>query len=191
MKHLNKNHDRYKNSTVYTPIEIIDFLHKEIIPNIKTNIVFDPAVGEGALINKLKKQGSYIIANDIYDVSEIVNVDEFTNLDIEKMNEKIKCDLIIMNPPFNGHPSRKLYPEIFIDKCFEICGDKTPMIAIIPTGYRINQRIKSKRWRKIRDNYNISSIVTLPLDIFENVLFHTEIIIFNVDNIKPHYFLDI
>lgn len=191
MKHLNKNHDRYKNSTVYTPDSIVDFLHKEIIPFVKTDRVFDPAVGEGALINRLKNEGSYVIANDIYDVSDMVEVNELMNLDIEDLNERIECDLIIMNPPFNGHPSRKLYHDVFIDKCFELCGVDTPMIAIIPSGYRINQRMKSKRWRKIRDNYNITSIVTLPLDIFDGIQFHVEIIIFNIEGLKPHYFLDI
>ena len=191
MKHLNKNHDRYKNSTIYTPETIVDFLHNEIIPHVKSDVVFDPAIGEGALTNRLKSQGSYIIGNDIYDVSSLVETDELTNLNIEDMNDKIDCDLIIMNPPFNGHPRKKLYPEVFIDKCFELCGVDTPIIAVIPSGYRINQRIKSKRWRKVRDDYNITSIVTLPLNIFDGVLFHTEILIFNIEGLKPHYFLDI
>lgn len=190
MKHINKDHSDVKNSTVYTSNEIINFLHSEILPHIKKDRVFDPSVGGGALVNKLKKQGSYIIANDLDDKN--VDVDEFFKEDFEFFNHNLKdIDLIIMNPPFNGHPKRKLYPEIFIDKAFEVCGKDTPMIAIIPTGYRMNQRVKSKRWRKVRDNYNITSIVALPLDIFENVLFHTEIVIFNIEGLKPHYFLDI
>ena len=59
-------------------------------------------------------------------------------------------------------------------------------------GFRLNQRINSTRWKKIRDEYPpISTIISLPLDIFEDTLFHSEIIGFNTDKLKPHYFLDI
>ncbi|WP_075498450.1 class I SAM-dependent methyltransferase [Moritella viscosa] len=197
MKHLNKDHSDKKESTIYTPKVILDFLHKEIIPFISSgdkNIkVFDPAIGKGALTNRLKSEGAYVIGNDIDDVSRFgVEADELYVGDFEVFDKKIEdVDLIIVNPPFNGHHSRKLYPEVFSDKAFEVCGFDTPMIAIMPIGWRTNNRIESKRWRKVRDTYNqISSIVSLPLNIFEGVLVHTEIIIFNVDGIKPHYFLD-
>ena len=35
----------------------------------------------------------------------------------------------------------------------------------------------------------ITSIISLPLDIFPDVEFHAEILIFNVSGIQPHYFL--
>lgn len=189
MKHINKDHSDIKESTVYTPKEITDFLNKEIISKVNPNRVFDPSIGKGALIQDLKEKGKYIIGCDIRDVE--LDIDELYVCDFEKLDKKLDVDLVIMNPPFNGHPNRKLYPEIFIDKAFELCGLDTPLIAIIPTGWRVNQRVNSKRWRKIRDNYNITSIVSLPLDIFDGVLFHTEIVIFNIDGLKPHYFLDI
>jgi type I restriction enzyme M protein len=50
----------------------------------------------------------------------------------------------------------------------------------------------SKRWRAFCDGHypQISSIVALPKDIYDNVLFHSEILIFNIDGLKPHYFYD-
>ncbi len=57
-------------------------------------------------------------------------------------------------------------------------------------GFRLNQRKISKRWKWLRDNCPpITSIISLPLDIFDNVQFHSEILIFNVPKLKPHYFL--
>ena len=44
----------------------------------------------------------------------------------------------------------------------------------------------------LRDKYpEITTIISLPVDTFDDVLFHTEIICFNTDKMKPHYFLDI
>jgi len=57
-------------------------------------------------------------------------------------------------------------------------------------GFLLNQRRKSKRWRWLRDcGAEITSIVSLPLDIFPDVEFHNEILIYNVSGINPHYFL--
>ena len=59
-----------------------------------------------------------------------------------------------------------------------------------PMGFRLNQRRQSKRFRWCRDSgAKITSIVTLPLNIFPDVEFHSEILIFNVGGVLPHYFL--
>jgi len=36
----------------------------------------------------------------------------------------------------------------------------------------------------------ISSIVALPKDVYDGVLFHSEVLIFNVDGLNGHYFFD-
>jgi type I restriction enzyme M protein len=35
----------------------------------------------------------------------------------------------------------------------------------------------------------ITSIVSLPKDVFENILFHSEVLIFNMPQLKGHYFV--
>lgn len=122
-----------------------------------------------------------------------------------------KCvGLIIQNPPFNNMYCMNLYlksikkgksllAELFLDKTWKLFGNKIPCICFVPMGFRLNQRVytkgknsnkKGKRYRKMRDNYpDITSIISLPLDIFPGVEFHNEILIFNIPNLKPHYYL--
>jgi type I restriction enzyme M protein len=60
----------------------------------------------------------------------------------------------------------------------------------VPMGLRLNQRLCSARWRWLRDcGTRITSIISLPLDVFTGVEFHNEILIFNVVGLRPHYFL--
>ena len=105
-----------------------------------------------------------------------------------KPNKKLDIDLILCNPPFNGHKNRKLYPEVFLKKIVEIYGNNAKIVMIVPSGLRLNQRLKSKRWKWINENLEITSILTLPLDVFEGVLFHTEILflLFRFDSV--HHF---
>jgi len=101
--------------------------------------------------------------------------------------------LVIMNPPFNlGGQGRKLAVEVFMDKVLEVLKDKTtPIVLITPMGFRLNQRIKSVRYKKVRDKYPpITSIISLPLDCFKDTLFHCEILIFNLKMPQFHYFLN-
>jgi len=62
---------------------------------------------------------------------------------------------------------------------------------IVPHGFRLNQKQDSKRYQWLRDNLEITSSLSLPLDIFDGVKFHSEVLFFNVPNIKANYFLDI
>ena len=99
-------------------------------------------------------------------------------------------DLVLCNPPFNGAAGKQLYPEVFLRHAFRLFGETVPIVLFTPMGFRLNQRRRSARWRWLRDTRaNLTSIVSLPLDIFPGVEFHAEILIFNVKGIRPHYFL--
>ena len=106
-----------------------------------------------------------------------------------------------MNPPFNidkktkkyikeHYGGRPLLPEVWLQKALELFGKKIPIVLFTPYGLRLNQTTESKRWLKfIGGEYpEISSIISLPKNIFDGILFHSEILIFNVNGIKPHYF---
>ena len=77
-----------------------------------------------------------------------------------------------------------------MDKVLELCGKNIPIVLITPMGFRLNQKKSSTRWQKIKKDYpEISSIMSLPLDTFEDTLFHTEVVFLNMDKLKPHYFI--
>ncbi len=67
-----------------------------------------------------------------------------------------------------------------------------PLVLFAPYGLRLNQTVASKRWRRFLDGSYppISAIVALPKDVYEGVLFHSEVLIFNVEGLRGHYFYD-
>src|SRR3546814_19795001 len=58
-----------------------------------------------------------------------------------------------------------------------------------PYGFRLNQTDNSWRWKKfIEGEYpEITSIVSLPTDVFDGILFHIEVLIFNLLALNGHY----
>ena len=183
-----------KSSTIYTPAFLVEQIWNIIDEaGIEYKTILDPSIGSGNLIKDV--QDKLVIGVDIEDKGLSVNkfvqkkFEETTIDDYELFGNKV--DLIICNPPFNGHPSRKLYPEVFLRHMTELFGN-IPIVMITPPTLRLNQRKNSSRWKWMRDNVEISSILTLPIDIFENTLFHSEVIFFNFPrkNIKAHYFLE-
>jgi hypothetical protein len=96
---------------------------------------------------------------------------------------------VFCNPPFNGY-GQKLGSEVWLDKILKLFGEKIPIVLFAPMGFRLNGKQKGKRWNKfINSKYPpISSIISLPRDIFPEVEFHSEILIFNLSNLQPHYF---
>ena len=167
-----------KRSDTPTDKRICNFLYKIISEHYNPRKILDPCCGDKRLTELFN--------------CEIINYEIKDGTDFLKEDNIIDCDFVIMNPPFNIGSGRQLAVEVFMDKVLSLVDNKIPIIMICPMGFRLNQKIKSKRWRKIRDSYpEISSIISLPLDIFEDTLYHSEIICFNCDRFDPHYFLDI
>ena len=205
----NKYHSNIKNSTIYTPAGVCDFLYDIVSPNISRGKIIDPSIGSGNLTRRFHEDGWEIIGYDIDDQCDFININKMNFLKEEDKRDDV-C-LVICNPPFNTDKRNKDYlnknklgkallPELFADKVFSLYGNDTKLVLLCPMGLRLNQRIYSsnrkisdrrgKRYRKVRDNWpKISSIVSLPLDIFPNVEFHNEILIFNVPELDSHYCL--
>lgn len=200
----NSYHKNRKEMEIYTPEGVCHFLHEIISPHIEKNkSILDPAVGKGNLLNPWK--GEYnLVGYDINDVEGRDNDIDFIHSSF--LEEKIAypdVGLALINPPFNNtkendkflrsiHRGRALMSELFIDKCFELYGQKLPLVMISPMGLLFNQRINSTRWKHFRDDLSeaqITSIIPLPLDIFDNVKFHVGIYIWNIPQLKPFYWL--
>lgn len=173
-----KDNKGKKRNDTPTDKRICNFLTSLIKEHYNPRTILDPCCGDKRLTAGFD--------------CEVINYEIKEGTDFLKETNKIDCDFVICNPPFNIGTGRKLCVEVFMDKILELVDNNIPIIVITPMGFRLNQKINSKRWRKIRDKYpEISSIITLPLDIFDNTLFHSEIICFNCDKFNPHYFLDI
>ena len=167
-----------KKSDTPTPIWLCDFLYELLSVNEYKNIL-DPCCGDKRLTKNFKN-------------SNIINYEIKEGKDFLKETNKIHCDLVIMNPPFNVGTGRKLAVETFMDKVLELCNNNIPILMICPMGFRLNQRNNSKRWRKMKQDYpEITTLISLPIDTFEDTLYHSEIVCFNTSFLKPHYFINL
>jgi type I restriction enzyme M protein len=63
-------------------------------------------------------------------------------------------------------------------------------VLFAPIGFRMNLTLQSKRLEKFDNGIYppIASLIALPKNIFEGVIFHSEILIFNIKGLKSHYF---
>jgi len=192
----NNYFENRKNSTVETPRGVSEFIYGLIHNNTNIETVIDVCCGRGALSKPFYKNNYLVYGIDIEDPKIDNTYFIFSGGDF--LYDEIKWfvqggKLILCNPPFNdrlGKYKKKLLPELFLNRIFETFGYTTPVVLFVPMGFRLNQRKKSKRWKKLRDSgAEITTIITLPIDIFKDVLFHSEILIFNIQGLKPHYFL--
>lgn len=200
----NDYHKHKKNSTIYTPVGVAQFLFDTLDPALRPAghftrdptyngyfTVFDPAIGTGRLTDPWRDNSCMVLGCDLAistDRAESIIKGRFEDCTWD--NNWPIPDLALCNPPFNGAPGKQLYPEVFLRHIFELFGPKIPTVMFAPMGFRLNQRRKSKRFRWLRDcEAETTSIVALPLDTFDAVEFHAEILIFNVYGIQPHYFL--
>ena len=165
-----------KRSDTPTPNNVCDFIFF-LLGDKGFKKILDPACGDKRLTAKFFE-------------CEKINYDIKEGQDFLLMEDKIDCDLVIVNPPFNQGKGRKFMPELFLDKIIELCGTDVGIVMITPMGFRLNQKTTSKRWKKIDSVYpDITSIISLPVNCFDDTLFHTEILCFNLPCLKPHYLL--
>lgn len=190
-----------KNSRVLTPYYISNFIYRVLrfsIPQHK--VIFDPCVGEGSLLIPWRENGYETFGIDIIPtIFPNTMVKNYINLKKKELPKNI--GLVLINPPFNlddniketitsKYGGKAFLPQVFLEKTIELVGKNVPIVLFSPYGLRLNLTETSKRWIKFLKEYpNISSIISLPKNAFSKVLFHSEIVIFNVSKIKPHYFL--
>ena len=175
-------------------------------------IILDPCVGQGALLKPFKKYfGDKIetVGIDIADYEgrecDVFIQDNWLNI----IRQKLDFNRVIFTclfPPFSDMQENPDYtrqdvlgrvnfknkrnaflPDIFFSHLLQYI--EKPMVYIItPMGFRLNQRTVSHRRNKyIKDNMNsITGIVSYPIDIFPETLYHAEALIWNVPDIPAH-----
>lgn len=198
----NNFYQNEKKATVCTPDYVSEFLFSIISPHIKKGgLIVDPCVGEGALLLPWQREGYKTLGIDIEDQG-FPNTIEKNYLEVRKSHIRQKPSLVIMNPPFNidsktkeyikaNYGGRPLLPEVWFQKALELFGTAVPIAMFTPYGFRLNQTDNSSRWKKFIDGEypEITSIVSLPKDVFDGILFHSEVLIFNLSGLNGHYFV--
>jgi len=196
-----------KNSTIYTPKEVSEFIFELLRDKpFKPlhNLIYDPCSGTGNLLEPWKKAGYDTWGNDIdqelfkqgltnsyYDFLNII-FKWSGGFSLEPGTVRIKefPKLVICNPPFNGMKP-KLAPELWLDKIIELFGKDVPIVLFAPIRMRLCSQKTSPRYQKWTNGTYppISSIISLTTkDTFPKVDFFSEILIFNIQGLEPHYF---
>ena len=190
----NNYHDKPKNSNIYTPPEVSQFIYKLLSPHFpikKGCLILDPGCGEGSLLAPWYQAGYPTYGVDIQEKNSSADlIQDFLTWDgRDILPYQVKPQLVLCNPPFNGY-GQKLGSEVWLDKIIELFGKEVPIVLFAPMGFRLNSKCQGKRWAKFTNGAYplISSIISLPRDIFLGVEFHSEILIFNIPNLQPHYF---
>jgi hypothetical protein len=168
-----------RQNTIATPPGICQFLHDLIAPHYKVETILDPCAGAGALTRPWK--GAKVIT---YEIAE--------GKDFFGCPDRIDCNLVPCNPPFNNsNGESRFLPQSFLERIIAVVPAGTPIILFAPMAMRLDQTTRSGRWRWMRDHCPpISSIITLPHDAFGgSVKVHSEILLFNMPKLEPHYFL--
>lgn len=196
----NDFYEAQKNSTVYTPPGVSRFLFDILNKHIDRNgFILDPCVGAGSLLIPFIESGFRTMGIDIADQGcPDTIVRDFISVQPGEIETPA---LVIANPPFNLSEttreqvvrffgSRPLLPEVWLYKIVQLWGSNIPIALFAPYGLRLNQTLTSKRWRKFVTGVypEITSIVALPKDVYDGVLFHSEVLIFNMPSLKGHYF---
>ncbi|MEN6367815.1 MAG: hypothetical protein ABFC88_13475 [Thermoguttaceae bacterium] len=166
-------------NTIATPPGICKFLFDLISPQYKVRTILDPSAGAGALTRPWK--GTKVISYEI-----LKGRDFFT------CPNRIECDLTLCNPPFNSSDGESRFmPQLFLERIVKVVPKGAPIVLFTPMSMRLDQTTRSSRWRWLRDHCPpISGIISLPHDAFgADVKVHSEILLFNMPKLKPHYFL--
>lgn len=208
MYNLQKNnyHLKPKPSTIYTPPEVSEFIFNLLKDKFSNQAgqrswILDPCCGKGSLLEPWNEAGYFTYGVDLEKNKLVNSVKDFltmTSADFRRLScsfEKpeeyqMQFDLILCNPPFNGYKN-KLASEVWLDKIIELFGKEAPIVLFAPEGFsRRFDRLNSKRLAKLESGFypRISSRITLPKNIFPEVEFHSEILIFNIKGLEPHYF---
>lgn len=80
-----------------------------------------------------------------------------------------------------------MWPERFLRKCYELFPG-VPVVLFALHGFRLNQRVQSKRRNWLLDK-PIDSIMSLTVDAFQRANIHVEVLCFNLRCLQAHYWL--
>jgi len=164
---------------IETPLPLCQFLHDLIAPIHKVKTILDPCAGGGNLTKPWNKR-------------KVISFEIKNGTNFFECSKKISCDLVLCNPPFSKSEDDKRPIHMiatFLEQILDITEAGTPIALICPATFRLDNAVRAKRLRWLRDSCPpITSIISLPKNVFDAKV-HGEILIFNLPDINPHYFL--
>lgn len=185
----------------------------------KRKLILDPCVGDGQLISPWKEAGYRVEGIDIekkffpgtrkMDYLLSTRKDYEVKPDLVLINPPFNVHKDVQPNTFeyfenNEWTRRPFLPEVFLSKTVELFGKNIPIVLFTPYGMRFNLTLESRRLERFDSGEypEISSIITLPKNIYnfdkknieissnkKGVIFHSEILLFNIEGLKGHYFL--
>ena len=187
---------------IYTPKRLSEFLFSIISPNVKKEdgFVLDPCVGNGSLVDPFITDGYDVVGIDIKDQG-FMNCEILDYLLIEKWERDVPS-IVMIHPPFSDNKSKEKYVSLGLYKHYMECTEKflyktiklfsknIPIVFFVPFSFRLHYRFKNniKMDNSGADFPDITSIVSLPINIFNDYFIYAEILIYNINNLKPHYY---
>lgn len=200
-----------KKSTIETPLYLADYIFKLVLGHIgtfQTKYCIDVGCHHGNLSLPFKKAGMNCLGYDNKTVKYHSTFCRKDFLQIKSLPAKLQHGIVVCNPPFNISKSpvpesikkcakhfkiktSPLLPELFLRKIFEKFGVSMPVVFIAPMGLIKNQRMKSSRWKWLRDcGAEISGELELPIDAFgQGILVHSSVLFFNIYDVPAKTFL--
>lgn len=182
---------------IATPPYVAEFLHK-ILEHLKPAVVLDPSCGIGNLIRPWAKESwTWGVEKNTILLAQAIKPHGPLDHGILAHFEHIKRsdlhvpDLVLCNAPWNRHWKGLNYPEVFLQKIIELFGPQVPICFLCPMGFRLNQSKGSARaqWLSESNAPKIMSIISCPRDMYDKTQFHSEIILFNIPKVEPHYWM--
>jgi len=166
-------------SDIETPPAVCQFLYDIISPKYDVHTILDPCAGNRNLTQPWKRR-------------KVIGFEITKGKDFFKCPDRVDCDLVLCNPPFSGDHGngRKNLVPLFLQRILEVVPSKTPIVLFTPMTFRLGLSTTAARLLWLRDECPpITSIVSLPRNIFPGVEYHCEIVMFNMRRLLSHYFL--
>lgn len=171
---LSRIHRQLSDGLVFTPTPLAHFLHRILMP-LKPGVILDPCIGSGQMVEPWFFKAT-IVGIDIEYRDPPCDI--YFNYDATLLTTwtHTKPDLILCNPPFNlTHEFWLMLTTLF---------PTTPTVLIAPINFRCTQ---AKRRALYPKGPQISSIVSLPTNVFPDTRYFTEVLIYNAKGLHPHY----
>jgi predicted RNA methylase len=171
-----------------TPPSVARFVRRVVESGMPVQDVLDPCTGFGALLDP------WICPTSGFEIQERrveIAREKGHNVvccDFMDTEKKLEASLVVCNPPWNRKKRSVHRPFEWFCKILEVFGERQPLVMFVPMGFRLNMTDRNKRWGC--RGCEITAIISCPVDMYQCVRVHNEILLFNIQSVKAHYWME-